>query len=88
MPAAGAHLVQTWPERLQELEQAVLDRVRQSWGHLLSLGAADARALLAQEMLRETNTIGSKCLDGEVSRRIVSIKGSIDRLKEQVQNIR
>ena len=43
---------------------------------------------LAQEMLRETNTIGSKCLDGEVSRRIVSIKGSIDRLKEQVQNIR
>ena len=43
---------------------------------------------LAQEMLRETNTIGSKCLDGEVSRRIVSIKGSVDRLKEQVQNIR
>ena len=43
---------------------------------------------LAQEMLRETNTIGSKCLDGEVSRHIVLIKGSIDRLKEQVQNIR
>ena len=43
---------------------------------------------LTQEMLRETNTIGSKCLDAEVSRRIVLIKGSIDRLKEQVQNIR
>lgn len=42
---------------------------------------------LAQEMLREANTIGSKCLDGEVSRRIVEIKGSIDRLKEQVQNV-
>jgi len=43
---------------------------------------------LAQEMLRETNTIGSKCLDGDVSRRIVVIKGAIDRIKEQVQNIR
>jgi uncharacterized protein (TIGR00255 family) len=42
---------------------------------------------LSQEMLREANTIGSKCLDVEVSRRIVEIKGSIDRLKEQVQNV-
>jgi len=42
---------------------------------------------LAQEMLREANTIGSKCLDSEVSRYIVLIKGAIDRLKEQVQNV-
>ena len=42
---------------------------------------------LTQEMLREANTIGSKCLDVEVARRIVEIKGSIDRLKEQVQNV-
>jgi len=41
---------------------------------------------LAQEMLREANTIASKCLDGETSRRIVEIKGAIDRIKEQVQN--
>jgi uncharacterized protein (TIGR00255 family) len=42
---------------------------------------------LAQEMLREANTIGSKCLDVEIGRRIVEIKGSIDRIKEQVQNV-
>lgn len=42
---------------------------------------------LAQEMLREANTIGSKCLDVDVSRRIVEVKGAIDRLKEQVQNV-
>jgi uncharacterized protein (TIGR00255 family) len=42
---------------------------------------------LAQELLREANTIGSKCLDVEISRRIVEIKGSIDRIKEQVQNV-
>lgn len=41
---------------------------------------------LAQEMLRETNTIASKCLDGDTSRRIVEIKGAVDRIKEQVQN--
>jgi uncharacterized protein (TIGR00255 family) len=42
---------------------------------------------IAQEMLREANTIASKCLDVEVSRRIVEIKGAIDRIKEQVQNV-
>jgi uncharacterized protein (TIGR00255 family) len=41
---------------------------------------------LTQEMLRESNTIASKCLDGETSRRIVEIKGAVDRIKEQVQN--
>jgi len=42
---------------------------------------------IAQEMLREANTIASKCLDVEVARRIVEIKGAIDRIKEQVQNV-
>lgn len=42
---------------------------------------------LAQEMLREANTIASKSSDVEISRRIVEIKGAIDRIKEQVQNI-
>ena len=41
---------------------------------------------LAQEMLRESNTIASKCQDGDTSRRIVEIKGAVDRIKEQVQN--
>lgn len=42
---------------------------------------------LSQEMLREANTIGSKCLDVEIARRIVEIKGAIDRIKEQAQNV-
>ena len=63
--------------------------------HFQELMVADAQDpvgrtldFLSQEMLRETNTIGSKCLDSEVSRRIVLVKGAIDRLKEQVQNVR
>jgi uncharacterized protein (TIGR00255 family) len=42
---------------------------------------------ITQEMLREANTIASKANDADIARQIVEIKGSIDRLKEQVQNV-
>jgi uncharacterized protein (TIGR00255 family) len=42
---------------------------------------------LAQEMLREANTIASKSPDAVVSRQIVEIKGAIDRIKEQAANV-
>ena len=42
---------------------------------------------ITQEMLREANTIASKANDAQIARRIVEIKGAIDRLKEQVQNV-
>jgi len=41
---------------------------------------------LAQELLREANTISSKSPDATISRLIVDVKGAIDRIKEQVQN--
>jgi uncharacterized protein (TIGR00255 family) len=42
---------------------------------------------IAQEMLREANTIASKAASGEIARRVVDIKTAIDRIKEQVQNV-
>ncbi len=42
---------------------------------------------LTQEMLREANTIASKSSDALISKDIVEVKGAIDRIKEQVQNI-
>ncbi len=42
---------------------------------------------LAQEMLREANTIASKSTDSEISRSIVEVKGAIDRIKEQAANV-
>ena len=42
---------------------------------------------IGQEMLREANTIGGKCADGQIARWTLRIKGLIDRLKEQVQNV-
>lgn len=41
---------------------------------------------IAQEMLREANTVGSKAGDGEIARHVIDIKSAIDRIKEQVQN--
>ena len=42
---------------------------------------------LLQEMLREVNTIGSKSGDLGISQAVLAIKGSLERLREQVQNI-
>ncbi|XZE19640.1 YicC/YloC family endoribonuclease [Pirellulaceae bacterium SH449] len=42
---------------------------------------------LLQEMGRETNTIGSKANDSEISKHVVSIKVIIEQIRELVQNI-
>jgi uncharacterized protein (TIGR00255 family) len=42
---------------------------------------------LAQELLREANTIGSKSADVSIAQNIVAVKAAIDRIKEQVQNV-
>ncbi len=42
---------------------------------------------LVQEMNREANTIGSKCSDVEITRRVVDIKAEIEKIREQIQNM-
>lgn len=42
---------------------------------------------LIQEMNRETNTIGSKCNNLEISTIVVNMKAEIEKIREQVQNI-
>ena len=42
---------------------------------------------LVQEMNRETNTIGSKVQDIEVTRIVVDQKSEIEKIREQIQNI-
>jgi uncharacterized protein (TIGR00255 family) len=74
----------------------IAEEISRLSGHLVQfrefIGGCDIEPIgrtldfLAQEMLREANTIASKCLDGDTSRRIVEIKGAVDRIKEQVQN--
>lgn len=42
---------------------------------------------LSQEMLREVNTIGSKCRDLEIAGRVLDMKNLLESMKEQIANI-
>lgn len=42
---------------------------------------------LAQEIIRETNTIGSKASDLVITKEILEIKCEIEKMREQIQNI-
>ena len=42
---------------------------------------------LVQELNREVNTIGSKASDTAIAQAVVSAKGEIEKLREQVQNV-
>jgi uncharacterized protein (TIGR00255 family) len=42
---------------------------------------------LTQEMFREANTIGSKAGDVDLSRHVVEIKGTLEKIRELVQNV-
>ena len=42
---------------------------------------------LMQEFNRESNTIGSKCSDLAISEVVVALKGEVEKIREQVQNI-
>ena len=43
--------------------------------------------VLIQELNRESNTIGSKCSNLDIARIVVDLKGEVEKIREQVQNI-
>ena len=68
------------------------DRLRSHLGQFRSVleqpGAQGRRLdFLLQEMHREANTIGSKSTDAALAHEVVQLKTSIERLREQVQNL-
>jgi uncharacterized protein (TIGR00255 family) len=75
----------------------IAEEIKRLGGHIGQfkelLESKDPRAIgrtldfLAQEMLREANTIASKSPDASISRLTVEIKGAIDRIKEQAANV-
>lgn len=84
--------IAVYAERTDIAEEiARLNAHLDQFGELLT--SADERPLgrtldfLAQEMLREANTIASKSPDAGISKHIVEVKGAIDRIKEQAQNV-
>ena len=59
------------------------------FNHICSGGGAIGKKLdfIIQEMNRETNTIGSKCCDSEISAAVIECKCEIEKIREQIQNI-
>ena len=61
----------------------------QQWRETLDQGGPVGRRLdfLTQELGRETNTIGSKGQDADITRLVVDMKVVVERLKEQAANL-
>jgi len=57
-------------------------------GALQGTGAVGKQlSFLGQEMLREVNTVGSKANDAEIAQAVITMKGELEKVREQVENI-
>jgi len=51
-------------------------------------GAAGKQlGFLAQELLRETNTMGSKANDALITQAVIVMKGELEKFREQLENL-
>lgn len=82
--------VSIYAERTDISEEIVrLGSHLEQFDSVMELAESSGRKLefIAQEMLRETNTIGSKANDVEIARHVIEIKAAIERIKEMIQNV-
>lgn len=79
-----------WADKIAIDEELV--RLRSHFGafyEIASLPEPSGRKLdfLIQELNRETNTIGSKANNAKIARLVVDMKGEIEKIREQIQNV-
>ena len=79
-----------WADKIAIDEELV--RLRSHFGAFYEIASAkepSGRKLdfLVQELNRETNTIGSKANNASIARIVVDMKGEIEKIREQIQNI-
>ena len=79
-----------WADKIAIDEELV--RLRSHFGAFYDIADASEPSgrkldFLMQEMNRETNTIGSKGNNARIARIVVNIKGELEKIREQVQNI-
>lgn len=89
-PADLIKEVSIFAERSDISEETVRLRSHlEQFNELLTAEESSGRKLefLTQEMFRETNTIGSKANDVEISRHVIEIKAAIERIREMIQNV-
>ncbi len=79
-----------WAEKSDITEELARLRAHlDQLARLLEQGGVVGRALdfLLQEMNRETNTVGSKADDLEITEAVIAAKSTLEKLREQAQNI-
>ncbi len=79
-----------WADKIAIDEELV--RLRSHFGafyDIIGSSEPSGRKLdfLMQELNRETNTIGSKANNARIARIVVNMKGELEKIREQVQNI-
>lgn len=79
-----------WADKIAIDEELV--RLRSHFGAFYDIIASpepSGRKLdfLMQELNRETNTIGSKANNARIARIVVNMKGELEKIREQIQNI-
>jgi uncharacterized protein (TIGR00255 family) len=82
--------VAMWAEKSDITEELARLRAHMAeLARLLDEGGAVGRTLdfLIQEMNREVNTVGSKADDLELSQAAIAAKSTLEKLREQAQNI-
>src|SRR5438874_1324004 len=60
------------------------------WGEVAPIAERAVRKLLgflAQELLREVNTIGSKANDAGITQAVIAMKGELEKFREQLDNL-
>ena len=79
-----------WADKIAIDEELV--RLRSHFGAFYDIAALNEPSgrkldFLMQELNRETNTIGSKANNAKIARIVVDMKGELEKIREQVQNI-
>ena len=83
-----AHLAEKW-----DINEEIV-RLRAHMRHFEeTLGQGDGAPVgkrlgfIMQEMHREANTIGAKANDARMAKRVMSLKGGVERIREQLENV-
>ncbi len=79
-----------WADKIAIDEELVRLRSHMSaFYDIISLKEPSGRKLdfLMQELNRETNTIGSKANNAKIARIVVDVKGELEKIREQIQNV-
>ncbi|HEV8440085.1 MAG TPA: YicC/YloC family endoribonuclease [Methylomirabilota bacterium] len=82
--------VAVWADKTDISEELARLRAHlEQFALLLRTGGTVGRTLdfLIQEMNREVNTVGSKADDLEIAQAVIAAKGTLEKLREQAQNI-